>query len=171
MVAREAAASGAARETQRLKNDRHVASRITSWHWEGEPFISSHREGCEDVGEEDDAIRLVVPPRLKRNLRGQIRVLRPLPKGRVLRQRANKKRGNATKRVCSTPLKHTPTIWLTQPRTNATIWHAKDLRPDFDPMRTDKLTSCQTTYIRRSQRRARGKNGESIMAMHAQQLS
>lgn len=48
---------------------------------------SFYRERCEDVGEEDDAVRLVIPPRLERDLRRQLRSLRPLPKRGVLRQR------------------------------------------------------------------------------------
>lgn len=88
----------------------------------GLSFIFSHREGSEDIGEEDYAIRLIVPPRLKRNLRGQVRILRPLPKGRVLRQRERKKckqkrGGNATNRAdFSIPLHHTGVTWLTRPR-------------------------------------------------------
>ena len=44
-----------------------------------------HREGREDVGEEDDTIRLVAPPRLQGNFCGNLWYLGPLSEGWVLR--------------------------------------------------------------------------------------
>lgn len=101
--AREAASTWTSRSCSDKKtNIAYLATcRHTGLDWK-EP---SHRKRREDIGEEDYAIRLVVPPRLERNLRRQFRVLRPLPKGRVLRAAKGEETNDAetkTKRVCST---------------------------------------------------------------------
>lgn len=47
-------------------------------------FLGANRERGEDVGEEDDPIGVVAPPRLQRNFRRYFRNFGPLSKGWVL---------------------------------------------------------------------------------------